>query len=269
MNITVLANRDLASNFALNHLLPDLAAEHRVCVYLSDAVGGKAERPQGLVDLKFFEQTLFNELLFPLIDSGDVEGELLTFGGLERYTAQSVASLNQVNSEAGLATLQGDEPDLVVSIRYGGILRDQAIAIPRLGVINLHSGLLPEYRGVMASFRALLAGEEQLGTTIHYIQDAGIDTGAVIAHTETPVAADRSYLWQVLALYPPAIEKLLACVAELARGNTLPTHPQGAGGQYFSFPDAGDLAAFQAKGLRLFDVDEIHTIAQRYTGPTP
>jgi methionyl-tRNA formyltransferase len=269
LNITVLANRDLASNLALNHLLPALAAGHRVSVYLSDAVGGKADRPQALQDLKFFEQTLFNELLFPLVDGGDNPGELRTYAGLARHTAQPIASLNRVNSEAGLATLRGDEPDLIVSIRYGGILRDEAIAIPALGVINLHSGLLPQYRGVMASFRALLAGEDRLGTTLHYIQDPGIDTGDVIAQTALAVEPGRSYLWHVLALYPPAIEKLLACVAELARGDALPTHPQGAGGQYFSFPDAEDLAAFQAHGLALFDVDEIHAIAQRYTGPTP
>ena len=42
MNITVLANRDLASNIALNHLLPALARDHRVTAYLSDAVGGSA-----------------------------------------------------------------------------------------------------------------------------------------------------------------------------------------------------------------------------------
>jgi methionyl-tRNA formyltransferase len=266
LNVTVLANRDLASNLALNHLLPDLAEAHRVTVYLSDAVGGNTTRPRALEDLKFFEQLLFNELLFPLVDAGGVVGELLTFNGLGRYTTRPVESLNRINCEESLATLGGDAPELVLSIRYGGILREDAIAIPPLGVINLHSGLLPQYRGVMASFHALLAGEEHLGTTIHYISDPGIDTGEVIAHTRSAVEPGKSYLWQVLALYPPAIEKLLACVADLAHGKALPTRPQGSGGQYFSFPEEEDLAAFQARGLRLYNVDEIHGIAQRYTG---
>ena len=267
MNITILANRDLASNLALNHLLPALAATHRVTVYLSDAVGGGASRPRALEQLKFFEQTLFNELLFPLVDAGANPGELLTFTGLGRFTGKPVDSLNRVNSEESLATLRGDAPDLMLSIRYGGILREDAIAVPPLGVINLHSGLLPQYRGVMASFRALLAGEDRLGTTVHYISDPGIDTGEIIATTETPVIPGRSYLWHVLALYPAACEKLLACVAALDRGEELPSRPQGAGGQYFSFPDEQDLAAFFDRGLALVDVNDISDIAKRYTGP--
>lgn len=266
MNITVLANRDLASNYALNHLLPELARDHRVTVYLSDAVGGGGNRPRPLQELKFFEQTLFNEFLFPLVDAGSDTGELLTFAGLGRYTARPIAALNKINSEESLAVLRAGEPELILSIRYGGILREAAIAVPVRGVINLHSGLLPQYRGVMASFRALLAGDSPLGTTIHYISDPGIDTGEIIATTETPVNPGKSYLWHVLALYPPACEKLLACVADLARGTTLEASPQGSGGQYFSFPDEQDLAAFFQRGLALFDVNEISDIAKRYTG---
>jgi methionyl-tRNA formyltransferase len=266
LNILFLASRDLAGNIALNHLLPPLADTHSLRVFLSDAVGNSGTRPKPLQDLKFFEQTLFNELLFPLIDRAGLEGELFSFRGLERFTTAPVESLNQVNSEDSLQRLRAARPDLVISIRYGGIMREAAIAIPPLGVINLHSGALPAYRGVMATFRALLAGEAQLGTTIHFISDPGIDTGRVIARTQTAVQRDKSYLWHVLALYPPACKKLLACVADLAAGEQLPAQPQGEGGQYFSFPDQQDLENFFARGFSLIDPEEIVAIAQRYTG---
>jgi methionyl-tRNA formyltransferase len=266
LNITILANRDLASSLALNHLLPGLT-DHRVSVFLSDAVGGGGARPEGLEQLRFFEQTLFNELLFPLIDAEGHRGELLTFTGLADYLERPVATLNRVNCPDSLARLEATQPDLVLSIRYGGILREKAIAIPRLGVINLHSGLLPRYRGVLATFRALLSGDRELGTTLHTISDPGIDTGAIIHTTRLPVTPGRSMLWHVLALYPNACKKLLACVSRLAQGDVLPTQPQGEGGQYFSFPNDGDLAAFHAKGYRLFDVAEITEIARRYRDP--
>ena len=265
MNITVLANRDLASNFALNSLLPALAGEHTLRVFLSDAVGGKQERPEPLVQLKFFEQTLFNAWLFPLVDATEDTGELHTFSGLGRYTAEPIASLNRVNSEESLVTLRSSAPDLVLSIRYGGILREEAIAIPRLGVINLHSGLLPAYRGVMATFRALLAGDTEIGTTIHTITDPGIDTGDIIAETRLAVDPERSYLWHVLALYPPACEKLVACVDELAAGNNLPLSPQPGGGAYFSFPDDETLTEFAATGRKLVDMEELTQLARRYS----
>jgi methionyl-tRNA formyltransferase len=265
LNITVLANRDLASNFALNHLLPQLCEHHRVTVFLSDQVGGGRAAPDALEQLKFFEQTLFNDILFPLIDVGSRQGELLTFQGLAELTEGPVASLNRINSPESLERLRKTTPNLVLSIRYGGILREEAIAIPSSGVINLHSGLLPRYRGVMATFRALLAGDEEIGTTIHYISDPGIDTGEVIAHTRAPVEAGRSYLSQVLALYPPACEALLALVSRVSDGQRLSTASQSDGGQYFSFPTQAELEAFQGLGLRLYDPEEVTEVAKRYT----
>ncbi len=266
MNIVVLANRDIASNLALNLLLPNLAANHCVWSFLSDAVGGGGQRPAPLNELKFCEQTLFNELVFPQLDSQGKRAELLTFKALGSHTMEPIDSLNRVNSPESIARLGALDADLVLSIRYGGILREAVIALPRLGVINLHSGLLPTYRGVMATFRALLAGETTLGTTLHYISDPGIDTGGIIAHTEMTVSPEHSYLWHVMGLYPPACEKLLACVAALAAGDSLSVTPQGDGGQYFSFPEAQDLAAFHDRGLRLVDAADIVSITQRYTG---
>lgn len=264
MKITLLANRDLASNLALNYLLPRLAGEHTLQVFLSDAVGGAKARPPELDQLKFFEQTLFNDIVFPLVDSGEHRGSLKTFRGLEQHTATPISALNGINKPEGLQTLGTSEPDLVLSIRYGGILRDEAIAVPPLGVINLHSGLLPAYRGVMATFRALLAGDSSLGTTVHYIRDAGIDTGEIIGTTEEAVQPGASYLKQVLDLYPAGCEKLIACVSELSNGGTLTTHAQPSGGQYFSFPDEKELAQFRERGHALFDPVEINSIAQQY-----
>jgi methionyl-tRNA formyltransferase len=68
MNITLLANRDLASNLALNQLLPRLSEQHQLRVFLSSQVGSAANLPEPLRLLKFFEQTLFNDILFPALD---------------------------------------------------------------------------------------------------------------------------------------------------------------------------------------------------------
>ena len=268
MNITLLCNRDLASNLALNRLLPRLSKEHQIRVFLSDRVGAQAQGPADLAQLKFYEQTLFNELLFPAIDAGPGSGELLSFQGLGRYTVSAPASLNRVNSEESLEVLASTDPDLIISIRYGGILREQAIAIPRLGVINLHSGLLPDYRGVMATFRALLAGESNIGCTLHYIRDAGIDTGDIITTTSLAVDPSRSYLWHVLALYGDGCDAILECTDLLARGETPSTSEQGSGGSYFSFPDEHDIANFRGSGFSLYDAAEITAVARRFLGAT-
>ena len=270
MRITILANQDLASCLALNYLLPSLS-EHRLNVFLSAAVGGKqgSNRPQQLLDLKFLEQQLYNELLFPLIDNNPTNSaaELKTFNGLSGMTQQPISELNDINQGAGLARFVATEPELVLSIRYGTILKDQAIAAPRLGVLNLHSGKLPDYRGVMASFWALLNGEETLGTTLHYISDAAIDAGAIVGATELPVSREHSYLWHVLALYADGCRLMLDAVATLAAGKILTSVPQAAGGNYYSFPSNEDMKKFESMGLRLFEPRDSMEIARRFMAP--
>ena len=142
MRITLLINRDLASNFALNLLLPQLSTNHELHVFCSERVGSKPAAP-GLATASFYEQTLPLDLLFPLIDAQPKHGELLTFQGLNTFLLAPIASLNQPNSKEGLGALAATAPDLMISIRYGCILEGQALSIPTKGVLNLHSGRLP------------------------------------------------------------------------------------------------------------------------------
>lgn len=268
MKITVLANRDLASNLALNQLLPLLYPQHELRVHLSSQVGSGGDLPEPLRLLKFFEQTLFNDILWPALDQAQEPHSPCSFAGLSQFTVTPISVLNKINSESGLVTLNSGEPDLVISIRYGGILKERAIAIPRHGVINLHSGLLPDYRGVMATFRALLKGETEIGTTVHYISDANIDTGNIIGNTLMPVSPGRSYLWHVLQLYPQACTLLAQIVEEISDGSTPAGQPQPAGGNYYTFPDQAELEEFIHAGHSLYDVDDITAITSAYLGST-
>ena len=88
---------------------------------------------------------------------------------------------------AGSQRVRAFDADLLISIRFGQIFKAEAIAQPRTGIINLHSGLLPEYKGVMASFWSLLNEEPRLGTTLHWITDKKIDSGALISTRSQPV----------------------------------------------------------------------------------
>jgi methionyl-tRNA formyltransferase len=76
--------------------------------------------------------------------------------------------------------LRETAPELMVVWSYSMKLPAQLLAIPPLGAVNLHGGLLPEYRGGHVVQWALLNGERESGVTLHYM-DEGIDTGPVIA----------------------------------------------------------------------------------------
>jgi len=175
-----------------------------------------------------------------------------------------VSTLNAINETAGLKRYAESEPDLVLSVRYGVILRDPAISLPKHGVLNLHSGLLPDYKGVMATFWALLNKEPEIGTTLHFIEDSSIDTGSIVTTTRLPVQPDRSYLWHVLSLYESGCARMLEAVEVLDRGLALERHAQPDSGNYFSFPDDAALTKFAKQGGRLFEPDEVLNVLRQF-----
>ncbi len=263
MRITLLTNSDLPSVMALNYLLPTLAQSHQVQVFLSGQVGRSPRLPE-LAMLKFFEQRLYTEILFPALDPVAPGERPMGFAGLAAALAIPILPLDGINEGPGLQRFRESSPDLVLSIRYGGILLAPALEVPPLGVLNLHSGLLPTYRGVMATFRAMLDSASSMGTTLHYIRDASIDTGDVVDQRSLPLNYHRSYLGNVLDLYPSGCEMLLAAVDSLSRGGSLTTRPQDPGGHYYSFPNEAELARFYARGLRLYDVEEAIEVARSF-----
>ncbi|MDX2456573.1 MAG: formyl transferase [Gammaproteobacteria bacterium] len=85
------------------------------------------------------------------------------------------------------------DPDLV-AVFGTSLIRGDLLQRGRLGIVNLHGGLSPEYRGADCTFWALYNAEpEKIGCTLHYI-DAGIDTGRLIAHVSPEITPDDDEL---------------------------------------------------------------------------
>ena len=270
MRILCCLNRDLASNIALNLLLPAFR-NHQVCVGLTERVGQArphAEEPAERRQLRIAEQQLPNEVLFPLIERASLPDDgvrYLTFAEVERYRGIRVVSLPDPNTGEGLEAIQKFRPDLILTIRYGAILKLPVIAIPRLGVLNLHSGLLPAYRGVLATFRALMQGDPQLGCTLHYITDGTIDTGPIVDTAHIAVVPGRSLLWHVLALYQPGVAVLITALQRLESGQPLSTTVQQATeGAYYTSPSTAEWAEFSRAGWKVAQPSDLDDTARRY-----
>jgi methionyl-tRNA formyltransferase len=77
-------------------------------------------------------------------------------------------------------------PDAMIVVAYGQLLRPEVLAIPAHGCINVHASLLPRWRGAAPIARAIEAGDAVTGVTIMRM-DAGLDTGPMLAVTETPI----------------------------------------------------------------------------------
>ena len=90
-----------------------------------------------------------------------------------------------------LTTSAHSRPDLGVVVAYGHILKPEILAIPRLGMINVHASLLPPLRGAAPIHWAILNGDETTGVSIMQME-AALDTGPVLHQIETEVAADET-----------------------------------------------------------------------------
>ena len=269
MRLIIFTNRDLASNYNLNLLLPHLS-KYVVHVFISEKVGGKiTTRPKALRDLKFFEQELPNDLLFPQMDSNAsrelTEDKLLTFNELSIKYHVPVTALNDVRSTESLAMIADLKPDLVLSVRYGRIFGSEFLKIPTLGTINLHSGKLPNYRGVLAIFRALAKGDDTLHGTLHYIEDGTIDTGGIIGFSNLKVDKTQSLLSHILAIYPASTALVVSTIERIAKGERPSRRAQTTDeAAYFSFPNQADVDGFEAKDWTFVDVAAYSAFIRRY-----
>lgn len=98
------------------------------------------------------------------------------------------------------AQLEGIAPDAIVVVAYGRIIPLWMLALPRLGCINLHASLLPEYRGAAPIQWAVANGETVTGNTTMLLEE-GLDTGPILLQQFLPIAPEQTAveLFEVLA----------------------------------------------------------------------
>lgn len=90
-----------------------------------------------------------------------------------------------------LAQIQALEPELIVVAAYGRILPDDILACPPKGCINVHSSLLPKYRGAAPINWAVINGDTVSGVTIMHMATE-LDAGDIIAQESTEIGPDET-----------------------------------------------------------------------------
>lgn len=85
-----------------------------------------------------------------------------------------------------ISWLNSLEPDLGVIVAYGSILKREALQVPKRGWVNLHYSLLPKHPGASPVQQTILNGDQTSGVTV-FMLDEGVDSGPVLAQTETEV----------------------------------------------------------------------------------
>jgi methionyl-tRNA formyltransferase len=142
-----------------------------------------------------------------------------------------VAQPATLRTPEGRAALEAWRPDLMVVVAYGLILPPEALALPRLGCLNIHASLLPRWRGAAPIQRAILAGDAETGVAIMQM-DAGLDTGPVLLERRLPIGADDDSAGLHATLAALGAAALLEAIDGLESGALRPRPQAEAGATY-------------------------------------
>lgn len=109
----------------------------------------------------------------------------------DRYGIDYLSN-QSINSRAFLDLLNQYECDILVSMSFDQIFKNEIINSTKHGVINCHAGKLPFYRGRNVLNWVLINDENEFGITVHYV-DEGIDTGDIIIQELFPICEKDDY----------------------------------------------------------------------------
>lgn len=121
--------------------------------------------------------------------------------------------------------------DAAVVVAYGKMIPEDWLSIPRLGFINVHASLLPEFRGAAPINRAIMAGRSMTGISIMQI-DAAMDAGPVFLQASTPIAADEDAVSLAGRLSILGAEKLMEALPLIEEGQIRPQPQDHARASY-------------------------------------
>ncbi|MFA9432395.1 formyl transferase [Egicoccus sp. AB-alg2] len=152
----------------------------------------------------------------------------------------------QLNARPGVELVSRLRPDVLV-LSGAPILRDDILAVPTIGTVNVHLGVAPAYRGEHTLFHALRQLDaDGIGLTIHRV-DRGIDTGPLLAHAFPAIEPGDDETTLMARCARLGAEVLVGCLEEVARTGRLHGLPQ---------PDEGRLYRRRDRRVLRHDVAE-------------
>lgn len=132
------------------------------------------------------------KLIFTKEDKRNARGNKIIFSPVKQFGLDNNIEIIQPKKlkEAEITEkIREINPDLIVVVAYGKIIPKEIIDIPKYGIINVHSSLLPKYRGASPIHSAILNGDKETGVSIMYIEEE-LDAGDVILKEYCEITED-------------------------------------------------------------------------------
>lgn len=162
--------------------------------------------------------------VYTKVDKPNSRGKKINYSPVKTFALEHDIPVIQPDSFKDaevINTLKSLAPDLLVVVAYGKILPKEVLAIPKYGAINVHSSLLPKYRGAAPINMAIMQGEEKSGVSIMHIVEE-LDAGPVILAKESEITDEDTFLTLHDRLKDIGAEALLEACTLIFEGKAEP-----------------------------------------------
>jgi methionyl-tRNA formyltransferase len=169
---------------------------------------------------------------------------------LEKYGIPIIHIKDSVNSVQSLSKIRQFKPDLLISIAANRIFKKQLINLAPKGCLNLHTALLPKYRGLMPSFWVLRNNEKQTGVSVFFVTE-GIDSGPILVQKIIEI---KDKTWAELIQYTKRIgmQAILEAIELIYNGDYQLLENDEKKMSYYHFPSKQDVKEFVKAGKKFF-----------------
>lgn len=170
---------------------------------------------------------------------------------LRRHNIPIVELEKGINHPDSLEVIKSYLPDVLVSIAGNQIFKKPLIDLAPKGCINLHTALLPKYRGLMPSFWVLKNNEKKTGVSVFFV-DEGIDSGPIIVQKEVEILPHESQQSLIKRTKKIGMDAIIEAIEKIRNNdlNLLPNNDDEM--TYYSFPTKEDVKEFRKAGKKFF-----------------
>ena len=174
--------------------------------------------------------------VFTQPDKPKNRGHKMAFSPVKEYALSQQLDVYQplkMRDGEAFGIVEALAPELIVVAAYGKILPEEILNFPRYGSINVHSSLLPRYRGAAPINWAILDGEAETGVSIMYMAKE-LDAGDVIVQKTTPIGPEEDALSLTVRLAELGAQALAETVEALEKGTAVRAPQDGSKMTYVS-----------------------------------
>lgn len=254
MRIVLITQKEpfyLAEN--ISYLLKKLPKESKIVAAVianpspfgtKDSFFNKAIKTLNIFGLKFF---IFYSLKYILnFFRKDKNVETI----LKKNNVSILKLDKSINHKSSIEKIKSHTPDLLVSLQGNEIFKKPIIELAPKGCINLHTALLPKYRGLMPTFWVLKNDEKFTGVSVFFV-DEGIDSGPIIVQERVKIT-NQTQQELIIETKEIGMKLILKAIQKISSNDISLIVNDDSKKTYFSFPQKSDIKEFKRKGKSFF-----------------